>query len=463
MASAKRQSNWFGLRERLTLILGLAIFAILILTWWLSRWLVFEPFSRDVLKSQMAQAQYLAEEIEKGVSIETLERRHRVQLKLSPRLPHRLRRWNQARFKPKCHRKSIDQRKLVICRNPRGPVAVTLKSLPSRYSQTHADRHRHSIPPKRSPRRHQVKWLLISRHLTPESLLNGLLWVFGVVSVIILSLSALLATLITQPIRASIEAMNRMADGDLSHRFPESGALELRGMSRAFNRMADRITTLLATERRLMAGISHELRTPLTRLRLHLELLRSDESTVLPARLDAMEGDMENIDHLIGEIIESSRLSMGEVPLTYTNFQLQDLVKDVLQQQPLPQHRVEIVGTSLIINGDYQKLARVLRNLLENVAKYTPKNTAVQISIDQTSLSIRDHGPGVSPEDLPHLFDAFYRSSTAQHSRTPGYGLGLMLAKQIVGLHNGTLSARNHPEGGLDIHLELPNTTKDLP
>jgi signal transduction histidine kinase len=170
----------------------------------------------------------------------------------------------------------------VVCRGKRAPISV----------QTAAG------------------WVTLRRELDPAAPRERIGPLLLVLLLGVVGASAYVAVVATRPLRATTQAMGRVAAGDLAHRLPESGGRELAEAARAFNAMGERVAAMLETERSLMAGISHELRTPLARLRLEVELLR--DRGVPETRLTAMDKDLEEVDRLIGELLESSRLSLGE-------------------------------------------------------------------------------------------------------------------------------------------------------
>ena len=387
-------------------------------------------------QSHIKQAIYLAEEIEAGKSVQLLRKQHGLKLRLTRRIPHRMHRRRGWR---KCRSSIVDSRNLVICHRYLGSIAVSLNQ----------DKIRQLDFSGRQP-----QWLVVRGPLDPEAPLRGMLSVLLLVGVVIMSLSALIASFTTKPLRTSIEAMNRMAKGELNHRLPESGSPELQALGQSFNRMADRISTLLAAERSLIAGISHELRTPLTRLRLQLELLK--DKAVPIERLTAMEKNVEDIDNLIGEIIESSRLSMSERKIDLVPVDLIHVVEEALSQQPLVDHQVRIEGHSGPVLGDHQRLVRVIRNLLDNTSKYAPIDTEVYILVEEATVTVSDRGPGVPESEVDKLFEPFFRGQNTSKSKSKGYGLGLMIARQIAQLHGGSLRAQNRSGGGLSVKLEIP-------
>ena len=414
-----------GLTARLTLLLGLAVLMTLGLAWFLTGRAVIAPFTRDVLRAHLEQVAFVADELEGGADLRTLGRRLGIKLRRVERLPRPFR-TRGPRGRTRCRDYRAQGRVLRACRGRRGVVATRLRR----------------------------GWLVAQRPLDPEAPERRVIVVLVVVGAVVLAISAGIASVVARPVRASVEAMERMAGGDLSHRLAESGFAEASGVSRAFNRMADRVAALLAAERSLMAGISHELRTPLARLRLELELLRDRD--VPERRVAAMEADVEDIDRLIGEILESSRLALGEREVRFSDVDLREVVEEALGMQPLPDHVVRLEGEARLVRGDHARLVRVVRNLLENAGKYAEKETEIRIQVEGTAVEVCDRGPGVLGSDIPRLFEPFYRGRGRSPSAT-GYGLGLMIVKQVVALHDGHLEARNRPGGGLCVRFTLPD------
>lgn len=414
-----------GLRGRLTLLLGLAVFVTLLMAGYLTGRAVLEPFAKDVVRSHVEQTLYLAQEVEKGADPNRLGERTGLEIRVVDRTPRFVRR--ARRGHGRCLLDRVRGRTVVACRGPRGGVALAL-----------ADQ----------------RWLVTRRELDVEAPQRRVLLVSLFVGAFVIVLAFILASVATRPVRASVEAMERMAKGDLRHRLPETGAVEVSGVARAFNRMADRVSALLSAERSLMAGISHELRTPLARLRLELELLR--DYAVPEKRLDAMEADLQDIDRMIGEILESSRLAIGDRALNLSSVDLRAVVEEALGQVDMSRHEVRLEGDSTLVQADHARLVRVARNLLENASKYAPADTEVTVRLEGTSMEISDQGPGVPAGDLPRLFEPFYRGERGKKTGATGYGLGLMIVRQIVELHGGELSADNEAQGGLRVKVTLP-------
>jgi signal transduction histidine kinase len=245
-----------------------------------------------------------------------------------------------------------------------------------------------------------------------------------------------------------------MAEGDLGHRLPEQGPKELQDAARGFNRLAERIDGMLRREKELMAAISHELRTPLTRMRLELELLR--DSGASESRIAAMEGDLIELDELVGELAELSRLELGAARLTLEPIGARALIEEAARRVPLAEHRLEVSGDGFMLQGDRRLLLRALENLLRNVGRYTPPGTVAKIVAQGRELIVEDEGPGVSADALARLAEPFFRVESSRSKATGGLGLGLFIARRVAEVHGGQLIAEARPGGGLRVRLRLP-------
>lgn len=280
--------------------------------------------------------------------------------------------------------------------------------------------------------------------------------ILGAVSI----LGALLLTRwVLAPLTVAASAMDRIAAGDLSHRVQEGRDVAGR-MGATFNRMAGRVEGLVAGRRRLLAAVSHELRTPLSRMRLQLDLLR--DAGAPEDRIGSLEQDVREVDDLVGEILESSRLEEGVVVLHPEALLLREAVTEALATVDVGERTVDLSGLlDAPVGADRTRLVRVFTNLLSNAARYTPPAATVRMSScalpgDRVRIRVEDDGPGVPPEALPHLFDPFFRAEESRSRRTGGLGLGLMLVRQIVEAHGGRISAENLTPHGLAVTMDLP-------
>ncbi|RME22185.1 MAG: sensor histidine kinase [Deltaproteobacteria bacterium] len=262
-----------------------------------------------------------------------------------------------------------------------------------------------------------------------------------------------------RPLEVAGDAMARIADGDLSHRVADEGGDAAARIGRIFNRMADRVQGMVEGQRELMAAISHELRTPLARMRLQAELLR--EQGADERRVAALEADIAEVDDLIGELLESARLHQGMLALHREPVSVRALVDEVLAEGLQGDRPVDLhIPDGLQVHADRSRLARALRNLLQNVGRYTPESTPVAITAstedDGVHIVVADRGPGVPDDALARLFDPFFRAEQSRSRSTGGLGLGLMLVRQVAEAHGGRVAARNRSGGGLEVELVLP-------
>lgn len=410
---------------RLTLLLALVVTATVLLAWLVTGRAVLGPFAREVQDVYLDQAVFVAERVEQGEDPKRLGEKLGLEIRVRDRPPIQPGRVGQWK-KKSCERMTRGGHALIACRGRRAPVSV----------ETSAG------------------WITLRRDLDVsgprERFGNFLLLVLGGVILV----SAYVAYRVTRPLTATREAMARIAAGELGHRLTETGPRELAEAATAFNRMAERVDEMLRTERALMAGISHELRTPLARLRLELEILRDHGAP--DKRVTAMERDVEEIDHLIGELLEISRLELGERVLATAPVDLRRVVDDAIAREDGGDRAIVVQGSASEVSGDHERLVRVVSNLLSNAKRHAPSDQPIEVRVEGRSVEVADRGPGVPAHELPRLFEPFYRGGGSSGRRGPGLGLGLMIARQVITLHGGTIAAANRDGGGLSVRFELP-------
>ncbi|MEV7197893.1 HAMP domain-containing sensor histidine kinase [Streptomyces sp. NPDC093510] len=236
---------------------------------------------------------------------------------------------------------------------------------------------------------------------------------------------------------------------------------EVTRLATSFNTMLAELEESVAARRRLVADASHELRTPLTALRTNAELLaRADRLT--DAQRERASGaigrQLREVTGLVNDLIELAR-----------DAEPQPLLEEV-RLAPLAAHTVDATrghwpaipftlqvapeAAELSVPGVPARLSRLLTNLVDNAAKFSPPGAPVEVALSATELTVRDHGPGIAEEDLPYVFDRFYRAEKAR--ALPGSGLGLAMARQIAHAHGAELSAERAPGGGALFRLTLP-------
>jgi two-component system sensor histidine kinase CpxA len=271
-----------------------------------------------------------------------------------------------------------------------------------------------------------------------------------------------LAFHLTVPVRDLQRAVERFGRGDLTARVGSTRRDELGQLARTFDRMAGRIETLLAAERRLLLDISHELRSPLARLGVAVELARTGDD--LEPNLNRIQKESDRLNSLVGQLLQVTRAEGDPTSLRRNPVRLDVLVEQLVEDSKI---EAEARGCSLeydkrepaTVEGDPELLRRAVENVIRNAIRHSPKESPVEVSLARQNgrvvVDIRDHGPGVPDEALPRLFDAFYRVETDRGRSSGGIGLGLSIARRAIELHKGTIRAKN-ARPGLEVELELP-------
>jgi two-component system sensor histidine kinase MprB len=219
----------------------------------------------------------------------------------------------------------------------------------------------------------------------------------------------------------------------------------------------------IAAQRQLVADASHELRTPVTSLRTNAEMLR-DAASVPDDERRMLAGEVvdqaEELTGLIGDLIDLAR---GDVP----DPALEDVRLDALAYESVqrarrhaPGLRFSLAVEPAVVEGAPERLARAINNLLDNASKHSPEGGAVEVVLREGVLTVRDHGPGIEPEDLPHVFDRFRRGANARGR--PGSGLGLAIVRQVAEAHGGSVTLEPAPGGGTLARLVLPTVPVEV-
>lgn len=261
-----------------------------------------------------------------------------------------------------------------------------------------------------------------------------------------------------RPVNALKDAAHRVATTrDLTTRIDVAGDDELSSLARSFNAMLDALERSARSQKRLVADASHELRTPLTAVRTNVELLIRGG---LPAEVReevtrAVMSGLEELTALVSDVVELARDE--EPAVLVERVRLDELVSREVERaaRHWPSTAYSVSVEPAVVRGVPERLSRAVANLLDNAAKYSPVGGRVEVSLLRDGvLTVRDHGQGISPEDMPHIFDRFYRAPSAR--ALPGSGLGLAIVGQVVDSHGGTVSAGPAPGGGTLVRLALP-------
>src|SRR4029078_10594169 len=205
--------------------------------------------------------------------------------------------------------------------------------------------------------------------------------------------------------------------------------------------------TSAVSRRRLAADASHELRTPLTAARTNVDLLREGRLPEDEAQhaLDEASVELDAVTRLVSDLVELARGE--ERKLRIEDIQLDDLVSGVVERAQAPAARVTFVATlsQTHVQPDPVLLERAVSNLLENAVKYSPPGAPIEVTVRAGEVIVQDHGPGIAAEDLPRVFDRFYRAAAARSK--PGAGLGLAIVREAAEAHGGTATAESNSLG----------------
>lgn len=303
----------------------------------------------------------------------------------------------------------------------------------------------------------QIPWAGLTVRLTLATFISGLI-------------CYLLSLYLTKPLRSLGKAANSIATGKLSTRvghFRGHNRDEIAELSNEFNRMAERLETLVSSKERLLQDISHELRSPLARLNIAIELGKNKTYPKAEAEFMRMELESSRLNSLIGEILEFARLENPSTELRLAKTDLASLLTEIIQDgnyeagESSPRITAgKILPCSLKI--DRRLIHRAIENIVRNALHYSPKNQPIVISLDYDKerknicIDICDNGPGVPEDQLKKIFNPFYRVDSSRTKKTGGYGLGLAIAARAVNLHQGTIIAKNNAAKGLLIRITLP-------
>ncbi len=304
-----------------------------------------------------------------------------------------------------------------------------------------------------------------------------------------------------RPVTRLTEAVEHVtATADLSQRIDAEGEDELARLARSFNEMLAALDASLASQRQLVADLrhdlrtpitviggfaealrdgtargpaiaraaerqlvadaSHELRTPLTSLRTNVEVLARAHELEPGERGRLLSDVVSQLEELTGLVADLVDLARGAEPAAA----IEDVRLDLLVERAVERARLHAPGIEIAtalepaeVRAAPERLGRAVANLLDNAAKWSPPGGTVEVSVRDGELVVRDHGPGIDPEDLPHVFDRFYRSRAARS--LPGSGLGLAIVKQVAESHGGSVTAENAEGGGARFRLQLSRTS----
>jgi two-component system sensor histidine kinase MprB len=243
---------------------------------------------------------------------------------------------------------------------------------------------------------------------------------------------------------------------DLSERIDVVGRDELARLAHSFNTTLDALERAVASQRQLVADASHELRTPIASLRANVQILE-DVDQLPREELDALRHDiiaeLDELTTLVGDVVELARGDQpaGELDDVRLDEVVTALVARAERRANAPAFHVEVEPT--VIRGEPERIGRAVSNLIDNACKWNAPGRPVEVRLKGGVVEVRDHGPGFAEEDLPHVFERFYRADNARGR--PGSGLGLAIVQQAAEAHGGSVEAANAAGGGAVLRLRF--------
>lgn len=273
-----------------------------------------------------------------------------------------------------------------------------------------------------------------------------------------------------RPLENLFDTINKVEEGDLSARVEEKTSDMFSDLFKRFNKMVGELERAAQQRRNLTADIAHELRTPLHIIQGNLEGVIDGVYQPTPEHINNTLDETRLLTRLVNDLQTLSLAETGQLPLHPTLFLLADLIADLTSSFSSQASSLGIDLQTHIgdangqVTADYDRLNQVLSNLISNALRHTPQGGKISIATEsiegnanyQLRITIRDTGSGISPSDLPFIFDRFWRGDRSRSGRTHS-GLGLAIAKQLIHAHGGTIEAQSEFGTGTSFIIELPN------
>ncbi|MCF6092634.1 ATP-binding protein [Microaerobacter geothermalis] len=311
----------------------------------------------------------------------------------------------------------------------------------------------------------QSGWSILDQNFI-RSFNQSMLILVVLFSIVALALSFFLSRKLSAPLLEIKKGANHLRFGHLNERVHiKEKTGEIKELADAFNHLADTLQRQEQLRKNLMADVAHELRTPLATLRSHLEAFQDGIWEPTKERLNSSQQQVMRLIRLVGDI---EKLNQAENPLVQLHIQpihLNELINQVVQTlesewSHKPMNVNVIIDDQITLMGDGDRITQVLLNLLSNAYKFTPENGNITIlakeSNSEVTILVKDNGSGISKEDLPHIFERFFRGEKSRNRSYGGAGIGLAIVKAIVEAHKGTISVESEVGEGTTFTIVFP-------
>ncbi|MEA3319683.1 MAG: ATP-binding protein [Bacillota bacterium] len=269
---------------------------------------------------------------------------------------------------------------------------------------------------------------------------------------------------IVRPIKQMEKVAKDIAQGDFSKKLSITGDDEIASLGRSINKMSSNLDEVDRNRREFLGNVSHELRTPISYLKGYSEAL---EVGIIPTEkfAETIKKETDRMDRLVHDLLDLAQLEGDSYPMNKEPVILAELVKEVLDRLRLKLDDKNLatevqLDEGVVVNGDYRRLDQVIENLLSNAIKFTANKKTIRMSVEEGKtmgvLKIEDEGIGIPEEDLPYIFERFYRVEKARTRKSGGTGLGLSIVQQIVSKHDGSISVDSQLGKGTVVTVEIP-------
>lgn len=296
--------------------------------------------------------------------------------------------------------------------------------------------------------------------------INTILMVVGIVSLAMaLLLGAVMAGRISRPISKAVRAASEISKGHFRQRIKETSTMrEISQLTDAVNDLAESLEKQQKLRKTMAADVSHELRTPLASLQSSLEAMIDGVWEPSGERLESCHEEILRLNRLVGDLEKQEQAEAENAVLNLTEFDMTELARHIVHNFETDFYKkgvgLDLTGDAAVVRADRDKISQVLINLISNALKYTSEGDHVRIEVEDTEsiveLRVSDDGCGIPPEDLPYIFERFYRADKSRNRLTGGSGLGLSITKAIVEAHRGKIGVASAPERGTIFTVRLP-------
>lgn len=313
-----------------------------------------------------------------------------------------------------------------------------------------------------------VGYLQVARLIETQAVLDRLQLILMSAGLAAVILSLILGAVLTHQLLKPLDDITAVAlqitrADDLSRRLPDTGRRdEIGRLTMVLNQTLERLERLFHARQRFLADVSHELRTPLTTIRGNIDLMRrmgqADAETI-----DVVQDELKRMTRLVDDLLLLARADTGSLPIQHEVVELDTIFLDIYRQVRSLKQRVEVElkeVDQVFVLGDEDRLRQLILNLTDNAIKYTPAGGKVRLSLSKSDgfakVGVSDTGIGINPDDLPRIFDRFYRVDKARSRNLGGSGLGLSIARWIAQAHGGRIEVESEVNQGSTFTIFIP-------